>query len=87
MDRSARKLLVAVMLAMLAACASTPERPATYKVRKGDTLYAIATRYELDYRDIARWNGIGRDYVIRPGQVLRLAPGSQRRAARAPPRR
>jgi lipoprotein NlpD len=41
-------------------------------VRKGETLYSIARRYGLDYRDIARWNGIGGDYLIHPGDRLRL---------------
>jgi lipoprotein NlpD len=72
-------------LVLLAACSSTPERPATYTVKRGDTLYAIAWRHGLEYRDIARWNGIGRDYVIHPGQKLRLYPPSG--TARATPQR
>ncbi|MET0987474.1 MAG: peptidoglycan DD-metalloendopeptidase family protein [Steroidobacteraceae bacterium] len=56
------------------ACASTPERPAAYTVRSGDTLYSIATRYDLDFRVLARWNDIGPDYRIYPGQKLRLSP-------------
>lgn len=43
-------------------------------VRKGDTLYSISFRYEQDYRDIARWNGIDPPYVLTPGQHLRVAP-------------
>ncbi len=46
----------------------------TYRVRSGDTLYAIAFSYGLDSRDVAKWNGIARPYVIYPGQKLRLAP-------------
>ncbi len=47
-------------------------------VRTGETLYSIARRYGLDYRDIARWNGIGRNYLIHAGERLRLnrPPGS-----------
>ena len=71
-----------LVVLMLAACSSAPDRPATYTVKRGDTLYAIAWRHGLEYRDIARWNGIGRDYVIHPGQTLRLYPPS-RGAARA----
>lgn len=41
-------------------------------VRAGETLYSIARRYGLDYRDLARRNGIGRDYLIRPGDRIRL---------------
>jgi lipoprotein NlpD len=41
-------------------------------VRAGDTLYAIARRFGLDYRDIARWNGIDPADLIRPGDRLRL---------------
>lgn len=43
-------------------------------VRKGDTLYSIAFDAGLDYRAVARWNGISPPYVIRPGQQLRLRP-------------
>lgn len=77
--------LLAATLVLLAACASKPPAPATYTVKRGDTLYAIAWRHRLDYRELARWNRIGGDYVIYPGQVLRLAPpGNQ--LARVGPR-
>lgn len=46
--------------------------PASYRVKSGDTLYSIAWRYGLDYRQLARINGIGRDYRINSGQKLRL---------------
>lgn len=54
-----------------------------YRVRRGDTLYAIAWRANLDFRDIARWNGIRSPYLIYEGQVLRLSPAraAQRRTA------
>lgn len=45
-----------------------------YIVKKGDTLYAIAFRYGLDYRELARRNGIGADYGIYPGQQLSIKP-------------
>jgi len=59
---------------LLASCSSTPERRDTYTVKRGDTLSAIAGRHKLAWQDLARWNGIGRDYVIYPGQVLKLYP-------------
>lgn len=43
-------------------------------VQRGDTLYGIAWRHGLDYREIAVANGIGPPYLIRPGQRLRLEP-------------
>jgi lipoprotein NlpD len=70
-----------LLLALLSGCASQPDRPATYIVKRGDTLYAIAWRHKLDWQDIARWNDIRRDYVIRPGQVLKLYPSRASRAA------
>lgn len=48
-----------------------------YVVRRGDTLYGIAFRHGLDYRDVARWNGIRSPYTIYPGQTLRLRSGSR----------
>lgn len=47
-------------------------RPATYKVRSGDTLYSIAWRYGLDHHVLARWNGIKPPYTIYAGQTLRF---------------
>lgn len=79
---------VAVLLLPFAfGCAGDPPTAAgAYTVRKGDTLYSIAWRHGVDYRELARWNGIGRDYTIYPGQVLQLTPRRASAAARnAPP--
>jgi lipoprotein NlpD len=55
----------------------------SYRVVKGDTLYSIAFRNGVDFRDLARWNGIDSPYTIWPGQELRLSP-SRRGATHAP---
>ena len=55
-------------------------------VRAGDTLYSIAWRHDLDFRDLARWNNIGADFRISVGQVLVLGPGSAPSTERATPR-
>jgi lipoprotein NlpD len=52
-----------------------------YTVEAGDTLYGIAWRHDMDYRDLARLNQISPPYRIQPGQQLRLGDG----AAPAPP--
>lgn len=39
-----------------------------YKVRKGDSLYKIARRFQVSIRDLKRWNRVGR--YIRPGERL-----------------
>ncbi|GAC1621610.1 MAG: peptidoglycan DD-metalloendopeptidase family protein [Nevskia sp.] len=57
-----------------APAAARPTYGETYVVARGDTLYSIAFRNQLDYHELADWNGIGRDYAIRVGQVLRLTP-------------
>ncbi len=47
-----------------------------YKVRRGDNLSAIATRYRVDVSDLQAWNGL-RGSRIDVGQVLRV-PGARR---------
>jgi lipoprotein NlpD len=47
--------------------------PASYSVRRGDTLFSIAWRYGLDYRQVARSNDIPSPYTIYPGQKIYLA--------------
>ena len=46
--------------------------PAQYLVRRGDSLYAIAWRFELTAQTLARLNSLKPPYVIHPGQVLNL---------------
>jgi len=56
-------------------CAATPTTTRqTYVVRPHDTLYSIAWRHDVDYRDLAQWNDIGPDYRLSVGQVLVLQP-------------
>ena len=63
-----------------------PEKkpPGGHLVDKGDTLYSIAWRYQLDYKSVASWNAIAPPYVIYPGQRIRLAPEKQKTAALQP---
>ncbi|WP_337881419.1 peptidoglycan DD-metalloendopeptidase family protein [Rheinheimera sp.] len=48
------------------------EANARYTVQAGDTLYSIAFRSGLDYRELAAQNNIPVPYRIYPGQVLHL---------------
>lgn len=89
-------IAVGVVCCFLACgCAATPETSTrsaitTYVVRPQDTLYGIAWRHNLDYRELAKWNNIGGDYKLTVGQVLVLQPrgggqGAPRAAASPPP--
>ena len=58
---------------LLGGCADTGgSGPDVYVVRPQDTLYSIAWRHDLDFRDLARWNNVGPDFRITVGQVLVL---------------
>jgi len=48
------------------------DRPKSYVVVPGDTLFSIAWRYGLRYEALANHNGIAAPYVIRPSQIIRL---------------
>ena len=66
------------------------EKPAAkssgeYIVQPNDSLYAIAWRYNLNYRDLARHNGIEPPYTIYPGQKLVLHGMQSEATADAPP--
>ena len=54
--------------------------PATYKVRNGDTLSAIAKRLSIPVKTLQRANNL-RTASIKPGQILNLGTGSSTRLA------
>ena len=49
-------------------------RPKRYTVRRGDSLWSIARRYDLRVQELASMNGVEPAGYIRPGQTLRLTP-------------
>ena len=53
-----------------AAYSQTPD--GYYRVKRGDSLHAIAFKFSLDWREIARLNGISAPYTIFPDQMLQL---------------
>jgi len=68
-----------IIVCAIASCGTINESVQTksggggwYTVKKSDTLYSIAWRYGLDYHQLARWNQIGKDFIIHPGQRLIL---------------
>jgi lipoprotein NlpD len=53
---------------------SNSKQPGYYVVQGGDTLYSIAWQQGLNYRELARINGIRPPYTIYKGQRLRVKP-------------
>lgn len=52
--------------------ASRGPHPVYYHVREGDSLWSIATRYQVQVTDIRTWNGLGAQGYIQPGQRLKI---------------
>ena len=87
------RIFIPLLLSLvLAACGSAPswqDRQEVHLVRKGETLFSIASRYDKRPGDLARWNGLGDGSLIYPGQVLRISgPSGSRtsRTSRTPPK-
>ncbi len=47
-------------------------RKVGYRVRKGDSLSTIASRFSVNVRDIANWNSLNTSRYLQPGQSLVL---------------
>lgn len=47
-------------------------RKLRYTVRNGDSLYVIARKFRVGIDQIARWNGIDKNKILRPGQKLTM---------------
>ncbi len=59
--------------------------PAETVVKEDDSIYSVAWRFGLDFRKIAKWNGLAKPYPVRPGQRLRLRSSSSPQTAAATP--
>jgi lipoprotein NlpD len=76
-DRSIRSQYAESDSATPAPVATRSAVGGTYRVQSGDTLYAIAFKHGIDFRDLAGWNRIPAPYRIYVGQELKLgAPSS-----------
>ncbi|MGW8483410.1 LysM peptidoglycan-binding domain-containing protein [Microbacterium sp. NPDC055903] len=77
--------LTAVPRPMGGLALSAGQAPASYTVKQGDTVWAIAQRFGLRTKDVLAWNGLTGSSLIHPGQVLTLsAPAAAKPAAAAP---
>jgi membrane-bound lytic murein transglycosylase D len=47
-------------------------RAIKYTVRKGDSLYKIARKFDVTIKDVRRWNKLPKDKYLQPGQRLKL---------------
>nr|WP_298892603.1 LysM peptidoglycan-binding domain-containing protein [uncultured Acinetobacter sp.] len=52
--------------------ATSSKRPSTYQVQSGDTLIAVADKFDLYVKDLAQMNNIATNAMLRRGQVLKL---------------
>ena len=57
--------------APVSAYGSTTRR-VNYTVRNGDSLYTIARRFRVTISQIARWNNLDQNRILRPGQRLTM---------------
>ncbi|RMG44067.1 MAG: LysM peptidoglycan-binding domain-containing protein [Acidobacteria bacterium] len=60
-------------------------RGRVYRVRRGDTLWAISRRYGVSLTALMRANGLGRRSILRPGQTLRIPESPRVASATSPP--
>lgn len=56
--------------AVVAGDPAPPPAPVQHTVRSGESLWLLAQRYDVSVSALVRWNGLGGDAILRPGQEL-----------------
>lgn len=72
--RNAHRIRAGQTLRVYHAQAVQPHEDKNYRVRSGDSLWTIARRFRLSLDDLMHWNELSAGSILRPGQLLRLAP-------------
>ena len=67
-----KKLVIWSKPAKQAGNSRTIIRNVGYKVKRGDSLARIASRFNVSINDIVSWNGLDRNKYLQPGQSLKL---------------
>ena len=57
--------------------AAGPRKPRGYRVCAGDSLYRIASRFNVTVDDLVSWNALDPSQYLQPGQQLRLFPNGR----------
>ncbi|MGB5716749.1 MAG: LysM peptidoglycan-binding domain-containing protein [Gammaproteobacteria bacterium] len=52
--------------------ATSRVKTVVYTVRSGDSLYLISKKFNVSINDLRRWNNLGKDKYLQPGQSLKL---------------
>ena len=72
------------VVAPAGAKAKTAKQTGYWTVSRGETLYGISAQTRVDLLALSRWNNLGREHVIYPGQRLRLTMPAKEKTAAAP---
>ncbi len=64
------RLTVGQTLKLQAQTKSQTRQHKSYEVRRGDSLYTIAQRFQISVDDLVRWNQISHKTPLKPGQTL-----------------
>lgn len=79
MRRLLRSAIMSLAILWLAGCALTGYNPQAYTVKSGDTLYFIAWKYQIDFKQLAQWNQLSSPYTIHPGDRIFIHPPKNNR--------
>jgi len=58
--------------------AAAPPAPGVYVIRKGDSLWSIARRFNVSQQQLVAWNDINEKQYLQPGQRLKIAAAGGR---------
>lgn len=48
----------------------------TYEVKKGDSIYELSQKYNIDYNQLLKLNGLNKDDYIYPGEKINVPSGN-----------
>ncbi len=79
--KAGQKIIIPKHQSSVAKTKASKTVPKNYKIKRGDTLFALAKKFGVNFSSLMKLNGLSKNSVIKIGQVIKIPQFSKNKAS------